>query len=142
MRVTHVEHIGIAVENLDEAIRYYETILGLSCYSVEEVPDQKVKTAFFKIGEIKIELLEPTSAESTMAKFLEKKGPGLHHVAFAVDGLRETLTELGENGVKLIDREPRKGAEGLNIAFLHPKSTHGVLTELCELEKISAWGWI
>lgn len=142
MRVTHVEHIGIAVENLDEAIRYYETILGLSCYSVEEVPDQKVKTAFFKIGEIKIELLEPTSAESTMAKFLEKKGPGLHHVAFAVDGLRETLTELGENGVKLIDWEPRKGAEGLNIAFLHPKSTHGVLTELCELEKISAWGWI
>ena len=142
MRVTHVEHIGIAVENLEEAIRYYETILGLSCYSVEEVPDQKVKTAFFKIGEIKVELLEATSPESTMAKFIEKKGPGLHHIAFAVDGLRETLTELDENGVKLIDREPRKGAEGLNIAFLHPKSTHGVLTELCEHEKISAWGWI
>jgi methylmalonyl-CoA/ethylmalonyl-CoA epimerase len=142
MKVTHVEHIGIAVENLEEAIRYYETILGLTCYSIEEVPDQKVRTAFFKIGEIKIELLEPTSAESTMAKFLEKKGPGLHHVAFAVDGLRETLTELDENEIKLIDREPRKGAEGLNIAFLHPKSTHGVLTELCEQEKISAWGWI
>jgi methylmalonyl-CoA/ethylmalonyl-CoA epimerase len=142
MRVTHVEHIGIAVENLEEAIQYYERILGLTCYSVEEVPDQKVKTAFFKIGEIKLELLEPTSDESTLAKFLEKKGPGLHHVAFAVDGLRETLTELDENSIKLIDREPRKGAEGLNIAFLHPKSTYGTLTELCEHEKLSAWGWI
>jgi methylmalonyl-CoA/ethylmalonyl-CoA epimerase len=142
MKVTHVEHIGIAVDNLEEAIRYYETILGLTCYSIEDVPDQKVRTAFFKIGEIKIELLEPTSAESTIAKFLEKKGQGLHHVAFAVDGLRETLTELDEANIKLIDREPRKGAEGLNIAFLHPKSTHGVLTEICEQEKISAWGWI
>ena len=142
MRVTHVEHIGIAVEKLEEAIQYYERVLGLTCYTIEEVPDQKVRTAFFKIGEIKIELLEPTSAESTMAKFLEKKGPGLHHVAFAVDGLRETLTELDENSIKLIDREPRKGAEGLNIAFLHPKSTYGVLTELCEHEKITAWGWI
>lgn len=142
MKVTQVEHIGIAVENLDEAIRYYESVLGLSCYAVEEVADQKVKTAFFKIGDIKVELLEPTSPESTIAKFLEKKGPGLHHVAFAVDGLKETLTELSENDIKLIDKEPRKGAEGLNIAFLHPKSTFGVLTELCEQEKLSAWGWI
>jgi methylmalonyl-CoA/ethylmalonyl-CoA epimerase len=142
MKVTHVEHIGIAVENLEEAIRYYETVLGLTCYSIEEVADQKVRTAFFKIGEIKVELLEPTSPESTVAKFLEKKGAGLHHLAFAVDGLRETLTELDENEIKLIDREPRKGAEGLKIAFLHPESTHGVLTELCEHEKLSSWGWI
>ena len=142
MKVTQVEHIGIAVSNLEEAIQYYERILGLTCYSIEEVPDQKVRTAFFKIGEIKIELLEATSPDSTITKFIEKKGEGLHHVAFAVDGLRETLTELEENDVQLIDREPRKGAEGLNIAFLHPRSTHGVLTELCEFEKISTWGWI
>lgn len=142
MKVTQVEHIGIAVSNLEEAIQYYERILGLTCYSIEEVPDQKVRTAFFKIGEIKIELLEATSPDSTITKFIEKKGEGLHHVAFAVDGLRETLTELEENDVQLIDREPRKGAEGLNIAFLHPRSTRGVLTELCEFEKISTWGWI
>ena len=125
MRVTQVEHIGIALNNLKEAIRYYETILGLTCYSIEEVPEQKVRTAFFKIGEIKLELLEATSRDSTVVKFLEKKGAGLHHAAFAVDGLRETLTKLDEEGVKLIDREPRKGAEGLKIAFLHPGSTLG-----------------
>ena len=142
MRVTHVEHIGIAVNDLKEAIRYYETILGLTCYSIEEVPDQKVRTAFFKIGEIKLELLEATSPDSPIHKFLQKKGEGIHHLAFAVDGLRETLTELDEEGVKLIDREPRKGAEGLKIAFLHPCSSDGVLTELCEHERISAWGWI
>ena len=98
MRVTQVEHIGIALNNLKEAIRYYETILGLTCYSIVEVPEQKVRTAFFKIGEIKLELLEATSRDSTVAKFLEKKGAGLHHVAFAVDGLRETLTELRRGG--------------------------------------------
>jgi methylmalonyl-CoA/ethylmalonyl-CoA epimerase len=142
MKVTNVEHIGIAVEHLEEAIQYYETILGLTCYSIEEVPDQKVRTAFFKIGEIKIELLEPLSDESTVAKFLEKKGPGLHHIAFAVNGLRATLGELQENDIKLIDREPRKGAEGLKVAFMHPKSSYGVLTELCENENLSSWGWI
>ena len=107
--------------------------MGLKCYAVEEVADQKVKTAFFKIGETKIELLEPTSEDSTIAKFIEKRGEGIHHLAFAVaDGVANALTEVAEKGVKLIDQAPRRGAEGLDIAFLHPKSTCSVLTELCE----------
>jgi methylmalonyl-CoA/ethylmalonyl-CoA epimerase len=142
MKATHIEHIGIAVKSLDEAIPYYEKILGLSCYAVEEVKDQKVKTAFFKIGDTKIELLESTAPDGPIAKFIEKKGPGIHHMAFAVEGLQDNLDELKEKGVALIDEKPRKGAEGLNIAFLHPKSTYGVLTELCEPEKIASWGEI
>ena len=142
MKVSHLEHVGIAVQNLEEAIQYYEKILGLSCYSIEEIADQKVKTAFFRLGEIKLELLEPISDDSPIAKFIDKKGPGLHHLAFAVDRIHESLDELSENDITLIDRTPRKGAEGMNIAFLHPKSTHGVLTELCEPEKISSWGII
>jgi methylmalonyl-CoA/ethylmalonyl-CoA epimerase len=142
MNATHIEHIGIAVQNLREAINYYEKILGLSCYAVEEVKDQKVRTAFFKVGDTKIELLESTAPDGPIAKFIEKKGPGLHHIAFHVDGLQDTLDELDKKGVVLIDHAPRKGAEGLNIAFLHPRSTYGVLTELCEAEKISAWGLI
>ena len=106
----------------------------LKCYSIEEVPDQKVKTAFFKIGQTKLELLESTSPDGTIASFIEKRGEGIHHLAFAVkDGVQNALTEMEAKGVRLIDKAPRKGAEGLNIAFLHPKSTHGVLTELCEL---------
>lgn len=133
MELSHIEHLGIAVKSLDEAIPYYENILGLKCYSVEEVADQKVKTAFFKIGSTKLELLESTDPEGTIAKFIEKRGEGIHHIAFAVkDGVQNALDELTEKGVRTIDRMPRKGAEGLNIAFLHPKSTHGVLTELCE----------
>jgi methylmalonyl-CoA/ethylmalonyl-CoA epimerase len=132
MNATHIEHLGIAVSNLEESIRYYEEVLGLKCYSVEEVKDQKVKTAFFKVGQTKIELLESTSPEGPIGKFIEKKGQGIHHIAFAVEGLQETLNEVKEKGVRLIDEKPRAGAEGLNIAFLHPKSTHGVLTELCE----------
>lgn len=132
MNLTHIEHIGIAVKNIDESIKYYEDILGLKCYAIEEVKDQKVKTAFFKIGETKIELLESTSTDGPIAKFIEKKGEGVHHIAFAVNGLSQSLTELEGKGVQLIDKTPRKGAEGLNIAFLHPKSTQGVLTELCE----------
>jgi methylmalonyl-CoA/ethylmalonyl-CoA epimerase len=139
MNATHIEHIGIAVQNLKEAIHYYEKVLGLSCYAIEEVKDQKVKTAFFKIGQTKIELLESTAPDGPIAKFIEKKGPGLHHIALSVDGLQESLEELQNKGVTLIDQQPRKGAEGLNIAFLHPKSTYGVLTELCEEEKISSW---
>ncbi len=142
MNATHIEHIGIAVNSLQEAIPYYEKILGLSCYAIEEVKDQKVRTAFFKIGQTKIELLESTSSDGPVAKFIEKKGPGLHHIAFAVEGLQERLDELNKKGVSLIDQQPRKGAEGLSIAFLHPKSTHGVLTELCEAEQISSWGII
>lgn len=132
MNLTHIEHLGIAVKSLDTAIPYYEKVLGLKCYAVEEVADQKVKTAFFKIGQTKIELLEATSKESPIAKFIEKKGEGVHHVAFASGNLVADLAECAENGVQLIDKAPRKGAEGLNIAFLHPKSTMGVLTELCE----------
>ncbi len=133
MNLTHIEHLGIAVKSLDTAIPYYENVLGLKCYAIEEVADQKVKTAFFKIGQTKIELLEPTSPESAVAKFIEKKGEGIHHLAFAVgDGVANALAEVEAKGVQLIDKAPRKGAEGLNIAFLHPKTTCSVLTELCE----------
>ena len=133
MNISHIEHLGIAVKSLDEAIPYYENILGMKCYSIEEVADQKVKTAFFKVGQTKLELLEPTSDESPIAKFIQKRGEGIHHLAFAVeDGVANALAEMEGKGVRLIDKAPRKGAEGLNIAFIHPKSTHGVLTEFCE----------
>ena len=133
MNISHIEHLGIAVKSLDEAIPYCENIVGMKCYSIEEVADQKVKTAFFKVGQTKLELLEPTSDESPIAKFIEKRGEGIHHLAFAVeDGVANALAEMEGKGVRLIDKAPRKGAEGLNIAFIHPKSTHGVLTEFCE----------
>jgi methylmalonyl-CoA/ethylmalonyl-CoA epimerase len=132
MNLTHIEHLGIAVKSLDEAIPFWEQKLGLKCYSIEEVPEQKVRTAFFKIGQTKIELLESTDPEGPIGKFVEKKGEGVHHVAFAADGLQANLDEIAGKGVQLIDKAPRKGAEGLNIAFLHPKSTAGVLMELCE----------
>ena len=132
MKPSHIEHIGIAVKNLEESIKYYENVLGLECYNIEEVKDQKVKTAFFKVGEVKIELLESTDPEGPIGKYVEKKGEGIHHIAFAVNNIEEKLKHAEENGVRLIDSNPRKGAEGLDIAFLHPKSTFGVLTELCE----------
>ena len=132
MDISHIEHIGIAVKNLDESIEKYEKLFNIKCYSIEEVKDQKVKTAFFMVGQTKIELLEPTSEESAVAKFIEKKGEGIHHIAFAVPSVAEALAEVEAKGVKLIDKAPRGGAEGLNIAFLHPKSTCSVLTELCE----------
>ena len=132
MKISRIEHLGIAVKSLEEAIPYYEQVLGLKCYNIEEVADQKVKTAFFKVGQTKIELLEPTSEDSTIAKFIEKRGQGVHHVAFAVEGIEGALAEAESKEVALIDKTPRKGAEGLTIAFLHPKSTQGVLTELCE----------
>ncbi|WP_299577696.1 methylmalonyl-CoA epimerase [uncultured Sunxiuqinia sp.] len=131
MSVSHIEHIGIAVNSLEEAIPYYEKVLGLKCYAIEEVADQKVKTAFFKVGDTKIELLESTDPEGPIGKFIEKKGQGIHHLAFAVDNVNESLKEAEANGVRLIDQTSRKGAEGLNIGFLHPKSTLGVLTEFC-----------
>lgn len=137
MQPTHIEHIGIAVNSLEESIPYYEKILGLSCYAVEEVVDQKVKTAFFKVGDTKLELLEPTADDSPIAKFLEKKGPGIHHLAFAMPDVEKALQDAEENGVKLIDKAPRGGAEGLEIGFLHPKSTGGVLTEFCGSKKSS-----
>jgi methylmalonyl-CoA/ethylmalonyl-CoA epimerase len=132
MKLTKIEHIGIAVKDLTATIPFYEKTLGLKCYAIEEVAEQKVRTAFFKVGDTKIELLESTDPEGPIGKFIEKKGEGVQHIAFAVEGLAETLNLLAEEGVQLIDKTPRKGAEGLNIAFLHPKSTFGVLTELCE----------
>lgn len=132
MKPSHIEHIGIAVRNLAESVSYYENVLGLKCYAMEEVVDQKVKTAFFMIGQTKIELLESTDPEGSIGKFIEKKGEGVHHIAYAVESVAEALAEVEAKGIQLIDKAPRKGAEGLNIAFLHPKSTGGVLTELCE----------
>ena len=131
MKPSHIEHLGIAVNNLEESIPYYENLLGTKCYNVEEVKDQRVKTAFFLIGETKIELLESTDPEGPIGKFLEKKGEGIHHIAFAVDNASDALTEAESMGLSLIDKVARKGAEGMNIGFLHPKSTHGVLIEFC-----------
>lgn len=133
MKISHIEHLGIAVPSIEEALPYFEQVLGLKCYAVEVVEDQKVKTAFLKCGETKIELLEPTSPESTIQKWLDKGNKGVHHVAFCIeDGVANALEECDEKGIRLIDKAPRKGAENLNIAFLHPKSTCGILTELCE----------
>ena len=131
MRIERIEHIGIAVGNLEEAILFYEKVLNLTCYAIEEIPDQKVRTAFFKVGETKIELLESTDPEGPVGKFIERKGEGIHHIAFAVDDIEQSLAETKAKGVRLIDQTPRNGAEGLRIGFLHPGNTLGVLTELC-----------
>lgn len=130
--LSHIEHIGIAVKSLEEAIPFWEEKLGLKCYKIEEVAEQKVKTAFFQIGVSKIELLESIDPEGPIGKFIEKKGEGIHHIAFATQNIEHQLATLEQRGVHLIDKTPRKGAEDLDIAFLHPKSTHGVLLELCE----------
>ena len=134
MRPTHIEHIGIAVNSLEKAIPFYEKVLGLECYAIEEVKDQRVKTAFFMVGQTKIELLESTDLDSPIGKFIEKRGEGIHHIAFAQDDVSKALHDAENHGVRLIDQQPRKGAEGLNIGFLHPKSTHGVLMEFCGKE--------
>ena len=131
MKPTHIEHIGIAVANLEEAIPFYEKVLGLECYAIEEVKDQKVKTAFFKVGQTKIELLDSTDPEGPIGKFVEKTGGGMHHMAFAVEDVQAALNDASAAGCQLIDKAPRGGAEGLRIGFLHPKSTCRVLTELC-----------
>ena len=133
MKISHIEHLGIAVQSIEEALPYFENVLGLKCYNIEEVADQKVKTAFLKCGDVKLELLEPTSPESTIQQGLDKGNHGVHHVAFCIeDGVANALAECEGKGIRLIDKAPRKGAENLNIAFLHPKSTVGILTELCE----------
>ena len=133
MKISHIEHLGIAVQSIEESLPYFENVLGLKCYNVEEVKDQKVKTAFLKCGEVKLELLEPTCPESTIQKWLDKGNHGIHHIAFCIeDGVENALAECNEKGIRLIDAAPRKGAENLNIAFLHPKSNEGILTELCE----------
>ena len=135
MNISHIEHVGIAVTSLEEAIPFYENMLGIKCFAIEEVADQKVKTAFFKVGQTKIALLEATAPESAIAKFIEKNGGrgGIQHIAFAIeDGVANALAEVQEKGGRVVDAQPRKGAEGLNIAFLHPKTTCGALVELCE----------
>jgi len=132
MNLSHIEHIGIAVKSIEEALPYYEKVLGLKCYAVEEVKDQKVKTAFFHVGQTKLELLESTDPEGPIGKFIANRGEGIHHIAFAVKDIEACLKHAEENGIRLIDSQPRRGAEGLDIAFLHPKSTFGVLTEFCE----------
>ena len=133
MKISRIEHLGIAVQNIAEVLPYYTDVLGLEFYKEEAVEDQKVKTAFLKVGEVKIELLEPTCPESTIQKFLDNGGRGIPHVAFKVeDGVDEALAQCETNGIRLIDIAPRCGAAGLKIAFLHPKSTCGILTELCE----------
>ena len=135
MKPSQIEHIGIAVINLESAIDFYERVMGLKCYKIEEVADQKVRTAFLKVGETKIELLESTDPEGPIGKFIEKRGEGIHHIAFSVEKIEEHLAHAQNMGVKLIDSTPRKCAENLDIAFIHPKSASGVLIELCENKK-------
>ncbi len=127
-----INHIGIAVKSLENSITFYRDQLGMTFEGTEEVVDQKVKVAFLKIGESRIELLEPTAEDSPIAKFLEKKGEGIHHMAYEVDDVETALTEMKKNGVRLIDETPRRGAHNSLIAFLHPKATGGVLTEICQ----------
>ncbi len=130
--INNVDHIGIAVKDLATQQAFYEEKLGLTCSGVEEVAEQKVKVAVFQLGQVRIELLEPTSPDSPIAKYIEKRGEGIHHVGYAVDDLKAQLQDLENKEVRLIDREPRIGAGGHKIAFLHPKATFSVLTELCE----------
>lgn len=127
-----IDHIGVAVRNIDEALPFYTETLGLKLKGMEEVPDQKLRVAFLEIGESKIELLESTNPESSISKFIEKNGPGIQHVAYSVDDIVKALEAMKAQGVRLIDEEPRLGAGGSQIAFLHPKSCGGVLTEFCQ----------
>jgi len=131
MNPTFIDHIGIAVKSLADSIPIYEKLLGSKCYAIEEVKDQFVKTAFFLIGETKIELLETTDPQGPIGSFIEKKGEGLHHIAFAVENTDQSLENAKTNGFRLIDRVSRKGAEGMDIGFLNPKKTTGVLVEFC-----------
>lgn len=130
--VEKIDHIGIAVTSIEEQLPWYRDILGLPFLGIEEVESQKVRVAMFAAGDIRIELLEPTSPESAIARFIEKKGAGMHHLSYRVNDIAQTMERLRENSVQMIDSAPRPGAHGTKIAFLHPKSTHGVLTELCE----------
>ena len=132
MKPTVIDHIGIAVKSIDESLKFWEDTLGIKCHGVEEVAEQKVKTAFLPVEETEIELLEGTSEESPVAKFIAAKGEGIHHLAIRVDNLEEALAELKAKGVRLIDEKPRCGAGGAKIAFLHPKATGGILLELSE----------
>lgn len=135
MKIKRVDHVGIAVTSLEEVRRFWEDVLGIPQTYQEEVADQKVRTYFYPVDDLKFELLESTSPDGPIAKFLEKRGPGMQHVALEVEDIDEALAELKGKGVRLIDETPRKGVEGTRIAFLHPKDTHGVLVELVELPK-------
>ena len=130
--IEKIDHIGVAVKSIDESMKVYTEILGLKVTGIETVEEQKVKTAFIPIGESEIELLESTSPDGPIAKFIEKRGEGIQHIALRVDNLKAKLEELKQNGVRLIDENPRLGAGGAKIAFIHPKDTKGVLIELCE----------
>ncbi len=138
MKPSHIEHIGIAVSNLETSIDFYEKVFGLECYNIEEIAEQKVRTAFFRVGQTKIELLESTDPQGPIGKFIEKRGEGIHHIAFAVKDIEKQLRHAEEQGVKLIDTAPKKGSEKLDIAFLHPKSTSGVLIEVCEDKNVNS----
>ena len=130
--ITKIDHIGIAVNNLKESIKIYRDILGLECKGAEEILDQKVIVATFLVGNVKVELVQPTHLDSSMRKFIDKRGEGMHHIAFMVDNIDKSLKELSEKGVKLIDEKARIGADGARIAFIHPKDMNGVLIELVE----------
>ncbi|MGF7060882.1 methylmalonyl-CoA epimerase [Brassicibacter mesophilus] len=130
--VKKVDHIGVAVSNLEDALKFYQEVMGLNLHGIEVVEEQKVKVAFLPIGDTEIELLESTDKEGPIAKYIEKKGEGIQHIAYRVDNIEEALNEMRSKGIRLIDEKPRYGAGGAKIAFLHPKSTYGVLIELCQ----------
>jgi methylmalonyl-CoA/ethylmalonyl-CoA epimerase len=130
--IKKVDHIGIAVRSIETTLPFYTEVLKLPLLGIEEVESQKVRVAFLKAGETKLELLEPTTQESTIAQFIEKRGEGMHHIALGVNSIEERILEMKENGIRMIDEEPRIGAGGAHIAFMHPKSASGVLVELCE----------
>jgi len=127
-----IEHLGIAVKSIDDSLKTFETLLGSACYKIEEVESEGVKTAFIQVGESKIELLEATNPESPIAKYLEKKGPGIHHIAFDVENIEKEIERLTDEGFTLIHTTPKDGADNKKIAFLHPKSTESILVELCQ----------
>jgi methylmalonyl-CoA/ethylmalonyl-CoA epimerase len=130
--VKKIDHIGIAVHSIEKALPFYTEVLKLPLLGIEEVESEKVRVAFLKIGESKLELLEPTSAESAIAQFLEKRGEGIHHVALAVDSIQDRITDMKEKGIRMINEQPKQGAGGAMVAFMHPKSTGGILFEYCE----------
>ena len=132
MKPTAIDHIGIAVSSLDEALKFWEQSLGIRCTGIEEVAEQKVRTAFLPLGDTEVELLEATDPESPVAKFIEKRGEGIHHLALRVENLEEALEKMKALGLRMIDEKPRYGAGGARIAFVHPKTAGGVLLELCE----------
>jgi methylmalonyl-CoA/ethylmalonyl-CoA epimerase len=132
MKIVKIDHLGVAVKSIDAGRNFWTDVLGLRFEGTETVAEQKVTTAFFPVGESEVELLESTAPDGPIAKYLEKRGEGIQHIAFRVENLEEALAELKAKGIQLIDEKPRKGAGGAKIAFIHPKATSGVLVELCE----------